>query len=67
MSGQKKKKRQWREKILDCIRDYIRDPFIKILEVKPAGINYTLSHEFIVKITNTIIPVEDKTKAVILI
>lgn len=63
MSGQKKKKRQWREKILDCIRD----PFIKILEVKPAGINYTLSHEFIVKITNTIIPVEDKTKAVILI
>lgn len=65
MSGQKKKKkRQWREK---KILDYIRDPFIKILEVKPAGINYTLSHEFIVKIINTIIPVEDKIKAVILI
>lgn len=60
MSTQKKK-RQWRER---KILDYIRDPFIKILELKPTGINSTLSHEFIVKITNTIILVEDKTKAV---
>lgn len=46
------------------ILDYIRDLFVKIPEVQPIGINYSLPHVFIVKIINNIISIEGKANVV---